>query len=152
VSGPLEGLKVLELAGIGPSPYACMLLADLGADVLRLERGDPDAAPTSSWDILNRSRHSVALDLKNQAGRDLVLELCEQADVLIEGFRPGVTERLGLGPQDVWARNPRLVYGRMTGYGQEGPQRNPRVTTSTTSPSQGPCGPSPGRASGRWPR
>ena len=121
VSGPLEGLKVLELAGIGPGPYACMLLADLGADVLRLERGDADAPSSPSWDLLNRSRHSVALDMKNESGRNLVLELCEQAEVLIEGFRPGVTERLGLGPQDVWARNPRLVYGRMTGYGQRGP-------------------------------
>jgi len=121
VSGPLDGLKVLELAGIGPSPYACMLLADLGANVLRLERGDPDADTTVSWDLLNRSRPSVALDMKNEAGRDLILELCEQAEVLIEGFRPGVTERLGLGPDDVWARNPRLVYGRMTGYGQDGP-------------------------------
>jgi alpha-methylacyl-CoA racemase len=117
----LKGLKVLELAGIGPSPYACMLLADLGAEVLRLERGDVDAPRTTSWDLHNRSRFSVALDLKNGAGRDLVLELCEQAEVLIEGFRPGVTERLGLGPADVWKRNPRLVYGRMTGYGQEGP-------------------------------
>jgi alpha-methylacyl-CoA racemase len=98
-----------------------MLLADLGANVLRLERGDPDAEATVSWDLLNRSRPSVALDMKNEAGRDLILELCEQAEVLIEGFRPGVTERLGLGPDDVWARNPRLVYGRMTGYGQEGP-------------------------------
>lgn len=121
MSGPLVGLKVLELAGIGPSPYSCMLLADLGADVLRLERGDPDADETVSWDLLNRSRPSVALDMKSEAGRDLVLELCEQAEVLIEGFRPGVTERLGLGPDDVWARNPRLVYGRMTGYGQTGP-------------------------------
>ena len=121
MSGPLAGLKVLELAGIGPGPYACMLLADLGADVLRLERGDPDAETTTTFEVLNRSRPSVALDLKNVAGRDLVLELCEQADVLIEGFRPGVTERLGLGPKDVWRRNPRLVYGRMTGYGQEGP-------------------------------
>jgi alpha-methylacyl-CoA racemase len=121
VSGPLTGLKVLELAGIGPGPYACMMLADLGADVLRLERGDPDAEATTTFDVLNRSRPSVALDLKNAAGRDLVLELCEQADVLIEGFRPGVTERLGLGPEDVWKRNKRLVYGRMTGYGQEGP-------------------------------
>lgn len=112
---------MLELAGIGPSPYACMLLADLGADVLRLERGDPDAPTDPTGDILNRSRYSVAVDLKNEAGRDLVLELCEQADVLIEGFRPGVTERLGLGPDAVLARNPRLVYGRMTGYGQEGP-------------------------------
>ena len=121
MSGPLDGLKVLELAGIGPSPYACMLLADLGADVLRLERGDPDATATTSWDLLNRSRPSAAIDLKNEAGRDLVLELCERAEVLIEGFRPGVTERLGLGPDDVHARNPRLVYGRMTGYGQSGP-------------------------------
>lgn len=121
MSGPLEGLKVLELAGIGPSPYACMLLADLGADVLRLERGAADAPATTSWDLLNRSRPSVAIDLKSEAGRDLVLELCEQADVLIEGFRPGVTERLGLGPDDVRSRNSRLVYGRMTGYGQTGP-------------------------------
>ena len=77
MSGPLDGLKVLELAGIGPSPYACMLLADLGADVLRLERGAPDTPATTSWDLLNRSRPSVAIDLKNEAGRDLVLELCE---------------------------------------------------------------------------
>jgi alpha-methylacyl-CoA racemase len=98
-----------------------MLLADMGADVLRLERGDSSSKRTPSWDVLNRSRYSVAVDLKNDAGRDLVLELCEQADVLIEGFRPGVTERLGLGPDDVWRRNPRLVYGRMTGYGQRGP-------------------------------
>jgi len=121
VSGPLSGLKVLELAGIGASPYACMLLADLGADVLRLERGDADADETATWDVLNRSRHSVAIDLKSDAGRDLVLDLSERADVLIEAFRPGVAERLGLGPTDVWARNKRLVYGRMTGYGQEGP-------------------------------
>jgi alpha-methylacyl-CoA racemase len=98
-----------------------MLLADLGADVLRLERGDVDADETTNWDLLNRSRHSVAIDLKSDAGRDLVLELSEQADVLIEGFRPGVAERLGLGPEDLRARNKRLVYGRMTGYGQEGP-------------------------------
>ncbi len=121
MSGPLDGLKVVELAGIGPGPYACMLLADLGADVLRLERGDADADHETTWEILNRSRPSVAVDLKNPAGRDLVLELCERADVLIEGFRPGVTERLGLGPEDVAKRNPRLVYGRMTGYGQDGP-------------------------------
>ena len=121
MGGPLEGIKVLELAGIGPGPYACMLLADLGANVLRLERGDWSIERTASWDVLNRSRYSVAVDLKNRAGRDLVLELCEQADVLVEGFRPGVTERLGLGPDDVWQRNPRLVYGRMTGWGQSGP-------------------------------
>jgi alpha-methylacyl-CoA racemase len=98
-----------------------MLLADLGADILRIERGDADAGHETTWELLNRSRPSVAIDLKNEAGRDLVLELCEQADVLIEGFRPGVTERLGLGPDDVAKRNKRLVYGRMTGYGQDGP-------------------------------
>jgi alpha-methylacyl-CoA racemase len=119
--GPLEGLKVLELAGIGPSPYACMLLADLGADVLRVERSQSEIDQTTHGDILTRSRHTVAINLKNVHGRDLVLELSEQADVLIEGFRPGVAERLGLGPNDLLARNPRLVYGRMTGYGQEGP-------------------------------
>lgn len=121
VGGPLSGLKVIELAGIGPGPYACMLLADLGADVLRLERGDPNADPRVISDLLHRSRPSVALNLKSDAGRELVLNLVEQADVLIEGFRPGVTERLGLGPEDTLARNPRLVYGRMTGFGQEGP-------------------------------
>ncbi len=121
MSGPLDGLKVVELAGIGPGPYACMLMADLGADILRIERGDADADQEPTWDLLNRSRPSVAVDLKSDAGRALILELCEQADVLIEGFRPGVTERLGLGPLDVAKRNPKLVYGRMTGYGQEGP-------------------------------
>jgi alpha-methylacyl-CoA racemase len=120
VSGPLEGVKIIELAGIGPSPYACMLLADMGADILRFERGDADAAREDGWDLLNRSRHSVAIDLKNEAARELLLELCDDADALIEGFRPGVTERLGLGPNDVWQRNPQLVYGRMTGFGQEG--------------------------------
>jgi alpha-methylacyl-CoA racemase len=121
VAGPLDGVKVLELAGLGAGPFAGMLLADLGADVLRLERGDPDASPETTWDLLNRSRPSVAVDLKNEAGRDLALELATSADALIEGFRPGVTERLGLGPAQVHARNPRLVYGRMTGWGQEGP-------------------------------
>ena len=120
MTGPLTGLKVLELAGIGPGPYACMLLADLGADVLRLERGDVDAKDAFTWDLLARSRSSVAVDLKSEAGRQLVLRLSEQADVLIEGFRPGVAERLGVGPQDIAVRNPRLVYGRITGYGQEG--------------------------------
>ncbi|HSN01968.1 MAG TPA: CaiB/BaiF CoA-transferase family protein, partial [Acidimicrobiales bacterium] len=121
MSGPLEGVRVLELAGLGAAPFAGMLLADLGADVLRLERGDPDASPETTWDLLNRSRPSVAVDLKNEAGRDLALELATSADALIEGFRPGVAERLGLGPVQVHARNPRLVYGRMTGWGQEGP-------------------------------
>jgi alpha-methylacyl-CoA racemase len=98
-----------------------MLLADLGADVLRMDRGNPDADATPTHDLLVRSRPSVAVDLKSDAGRELVLELTDQADVLIEGYRPGVTERLGLGPDVVRGRNPRLVYARMTGWGQEGP-------------------------------
>jgi alpha-methylacyl-CoA racemase len=121
MSGPLSGIKIIELAGIGPSPYAAMLLADLGADVLRLERARPDAVAAPHWDLLTRSRPSVALNLKHELGRDLVLELAEGADALIEGFRPGVAERLGLGPDDIAARNPRLVFGRMTGWGQDGP-------------------------------
>jgi alpha-methylacyl-CoA racemase len=121
VAGPLQGVKVVELAGIGPSPYACMLLADAGADVLRLER--PSRAPSDepSWDLLTRSRPSVGIDLKHPEAVALVLDLVEDADVLIEGMRPGVTERLGLGPDACLGRNPRLVYGRMTGWGQDGP-------------------------------
>ena len=122
MSGPLEGIGVIELAGIGPSPYACMLLADAGADVLRLERspgGDPGPGP--HWDVLNRSRRSVAVDLKHPEATALVLDLVARADALVEGFRPGVAERLGLGPEVCLARNQRLVYGRMTGWGQEGP-------------------------------
>ena len=124
MSGPLQGLKVVELAGIGPSPYTCMLLADAGADVLRVDRatGRP-VSPSSGphWDLLNRSRPSVAVDLKHPEGKELVLQLVAQADALVEGWRPGVAERLGLGPDDCWERNPRLVYGRMTGWGQDGP-------------------------------
>jgi alpha-methylacyl-CoA racemase len=121
VPGPLAGVKVIELAGIGPSPYACMLLADAGADVLRLERASPAPTDEPSWDLLTRSRPSVGIDLKHPAAVELVLDLVVDADVLVEGMRPGVTERLGLGPGDCHARNPRLVYGRMTGWGQEGP-------------------------------
>jgi alpha-methylacyl-CoA racemase len=123
MSGPLSGVKVVELAGIGPSPYACMLLADAGADVLRLERPAPAGAGHGGpfWDVLNRSRPSVGVDLKQPAAVSLVLDLVEQADALVEGFRPGVAERLGVGPEACWARNPKLVYGRMTGWGQEGP-------------------------------
>jgi alpha-methylacyl-CoA racemase len=121
MAGPLSSVKVIELAGIGPSPYGAMLLADLGADVLRLERADPRAGDGPHWDSLTRSRPSVAVNLKHERGRELVLELAEGADALIEGFRPGVTERLGLGPEELLARNPRLVYGRMTGWGQDGP-------------------------------
>ncbi len=121
MSGPLAGLKVLEFASIGPGPYAGMLMADLGADLLRLERGDGGSTGGVANDILNRSRPSLAVDLKSDAGRDLVLALSEKADAVMEGFRPGVMERLGLGPDVLLSRNPRLVYGRMTGYGQSGP-------------------------------
>lgn len=117
--GPLSGLKVLEFAGIGPGPFCGMLLADLGADVVRVDRiGQGRAAPT---DVTARGRRSVALDLKNPAAVEACLKLMEGADALIEGFRPGVMERLGLGPEPALARNPKLVYGRMTGWGQSGP-------------------------------
>ena len=122
--GPLHGLKVIELASIGPGPMCAMLLADLGADVVRVDRTEPSGlgVPMArKHDVNGRNRRSVALDLKSPAGRDAVLRLIEGADVLIEGFRPGVTEKLGLGPADCHARNPRLVYGRMTGFGQDGP-------------------------------
>jgi alpha-methylacyl-CoA racemase len=125
--GPLAGTKILEIAGIGPGPYGAMLLADLGADVIRIDRssavgamgpGDPDHPPA---DLLARGRRSVAVDLKHPDGVATVLDLVAGADVLLEGFRPGVMERLGLGPDVCLERNRRLVYGRMTGWGQEGP-------------------------------
>jgi len=119
--GPLHGVKVVEIASIGPGPFAAMMLADMGADVIRLERADGGGFGSGSWNHMHRGRPSVACDLKSEQGRALVLRLCEEADALVEGFRPGVMERLGLGPEDVAARNPKLVYGRMTGYGQEGP-------------------------------
>jgi len=120
--GPLHGVKVVEIASIGPGPFAVMMLADMGADVIRLERAGADAGLGSgSWNHMHRGRPSVDCDLKSDRGRELALRLCEQADALVEGFRPGVMERLGLGPEEVAARNPRLVYGRMTGYGQQGP-------------------------------
>jgi crotonobetainyl-CoA:carnitine CoA-transferase CaiB-like acyl-CoA transferase len=122
--GPLAGIKVVELAGIGPGPMCAMLLADLGATVLRIDRPEPSdlGIPRSlRYDLLLRGRRSLALDLKRPEGKALALRLVERADALIEGFRPGVTERLGLGPDDCLARNPRLVYGRVTGWGQEGP-------------------------------
>ncbi|MDD7925043.1 CaiB/BaiF CoA transferase family protein [Actinomycetospora chibensis] len=123
MGGPLAGTTVVELAGIGPGPFAGMLLADLGADVVRVDRptASGGAAPSSPADVLNRGKRSVVLDLKRPEAVEAVLALCETADVLIEGNRPGVTERLGVGPDDVWARNPRVVYGRMTGWGQDGP-------------------------------
>jgi alpha-methylacyl-CoA racemase len=123
VAGPLKGYRVVELAGIGPGPFAGMMLADMGAEVLRVDRAAAvrDGASPPLADVLGRGRRSVGVDLKHPDGRQTVLRLVESADALIEGFRPGVTERLGLGPQDCMARNPRLVYGRMTGWGQEGP-------------------------------
>ncbi|MDQ6698394.1 MAG: CoA transferase [Actinomycetota bacterium] len=122
--GPLAGVKILEVAGIGPGPFCAMLLADLGAEVVRIDRaqnvrgGDPSTPPA---DVLNRGRRSIGVDLKQADGVATVLDLVEQADALLEGFRPGVMERLGLGPDVCLARNPKLVYGRMTGWGQDGP-------------------------------
>jgi alpha-methylacyl-CoA racemase len=122
-TGPLAGLRVVELAGIGPCPFAAMLLGDLGADVLRVERAEAVATGTASSpaDLLQRNKASVGVDLKSAQGREFVLECAAVADVVLEGFRPGVVERLGVGPDECRARNPRLVYGRMTGWGQEGP-------------------------------
>jgi alpha-methylacyl-CoA racemase len=125
MSGPLSGIRVVEIGGIGPGPFCAMLLADLGADVLRVDRvaGGGLVGPSDdhTTELLNRGRRSIAVDLKHPDGPEVVLSLVEQADVLMEGFRPGVTERLGIGPDACVARNPKLVYGRMTGYGQDGP-------------------------------
>ena len=124
MSGPLSGVKVIELAGIGPGPFCGMLLADMGADVLRVDRlqeSDLGLPVEPKYDIMSRGRRSIALDLKQPASIETVLDLAARADALIEGFRPGVTERLGLGPEVCLARNPRLVYGRITGWGQDGP-------------------------------
>ena len=120
-TGPLSGVKVVEVAGIGPGPHACMILADLGADVIRIDRPGGQLLTGGSHDLLNRGRPSVALDLKEPEAVQIVLDLVENADVLIEGMRPGVAERLGFGPEECHTRNPRLVYGRMTGWGQDGP-------------------------------
>lgn len=116
--GPLQGIRVIELAGLGAAPYAGMMLADMGAEVIRIERVPP---PPAYPDVLARGRRSVALDLKQTEGVSVLLRLVESADVLIEGFRPGVAERLGFGPETCMDRNERLIYGRMTGWGQEGP-------------------------------
>ncbi|MBI1212676.1 MAG: CoA transferase [Alphaproteobacteria bacterium] len=117
--GPLKGLRVVEFAGIGPGPFAGMLLSDLGADVVRIDR--KDARPSASHMVTQRGRRSIALDLKNKNAIALCLELFERAEIVFEGFRPGVMERLGLGPDVALKRNPKLVYGRMTGWGQTGP-------------------------------
>ena len=122
--GPLTGVRIIEIAGIGPGPFCAMMLADMGADVIRVDRasgvrgGDPAVPPA---DLINRGRRSIGIDLKSPDGVETVLRLVETADGFIEGFRPGVAERLGIGPGDCLARNPRLAYGRMTGWGQDGP-------------------------------
>jgi alpha-methylacyl-CoA racemase len=120
-TGPLRGVRVVEVAGIGPGPHACMLLADLGADVVRIDRPGGGMFASGRADVLNRGRPSVALDLKRPEAIEVVLDLVERADVLVEGMRPGAMERLGLGPDACHARNGRLVIGRMTGWGQDGP-------------------------------
>ena len=124
--GPLHGLKVIEIAGIGPAPFAAMLLADMGAEVIRIDRIEPvelglPGKAGIALNVLDRGRRLVAIDLKSEAGRELALRLIGRADALVEGFRPGVMERLGLGPDACLAINPRLVYGRVTGFGQDGP-------------------------------
>jgi alpha-methylacyl-CoA racemase len=123
-SGPLSGYRIIELAGIGPGPFAAMMLADMGAEVIRVERAQSvrGQAPNGAhWDVSLRGRRNIAIDLKNPDGVETLLSLVENADALIEGFRPGVMERLGIGPDVCVARNPKLVFGRMTGWGQEGP-------------------------------
>ncbi|MDP7547123.1 MAG: CaiB/BaiF CoA-transferase family protein, partial [Alphaproteobacteria bacterium] len=123
--GPLTGMKIVELAGIGPVPFCSTLLADMGAQVIRVDRTAPSGLGISgknpAFDVLGRGRKSISVDLKNPDGVDAVLRLVESADALVEGFRPGVAERLGLGPDVCLARNEKLVYGRMTGWGQDGP-------------------------------
>ena len=122
MGGPLAGVRVLELGGIGPGPLAAMILADLGADVLRVDRPNDDLRLTRpEHNLLHRGRRSAIVDLRQDGGADVIRRLAEKADVVTEGYRPGVAERLGIGPDDLMAANPRLVYGRMTGWGQEGP-------------------------------
>ena len=124
MSGPLTGYRIIEIAGIGPGPFCAMLLADMGADVIRVDRAQSvrGAAPSAPpKDVSLRNRRSVAVDLKHPDGVATLLDLVEHADAIIEGFRPGVMERLGIGPDECFARNPKLVFGRMTGWGQDGP-------------------------------
>jgi alpha-methylacyl-CoA racemase len=126
-AGPLHGIRIIEIAGIGPTQFCGMLLADMGAQILRVRRpgaADPGIDLPDRFNLMNRGRPTVGVDLKSDRGREFILRLCESADALFEGFRPGVMERLGLGPRDCMARNGRLVYGRMTGWGQDGPMAN----------------------------
>ena len=126
MAGPLQGIRIVEIAGIGPGPFAAMMLADMGAEVVRVDRAQSvrDGASGTHWDVMLRGRRNVALDLKHPDGVATLLHLVQHADALIEGFRPGVMERLGIGPAECLARNPKLVFGRMTGWGQEGPYAN----------------------------
>lgn len=119
--GPLHGVRIIELAGIGPGPFAGMMLADMGAEVILVDRAGPPSPMDMKVDINRRGKRSIALDLKSDEGRATLLKLCETADALFEGFRPGVMEKLGLGPDEVLKANPKIVYGRMTGWGQTGP-------------------------------
>ena len=119
--GPLQGIRIIELAGLGPAPFCAMMLADMGATVIRVDRASAQPAEAAPVDTLLRNRRSIALNLKSPAGTAALLRLIDGADALIEGFRPGVAERLGVGPEVCIARNPKLVYGRMTGWGQSGP-------------------------------
>ena len=123
MSGPLQGVKIVEIAGIGPGPFAAMMLADMGAEIVRVDRAQSVSGnfDRQNLEILNRGRRSIGVDLKQAEGVETVMRLVEQADALIEGFRPGVAERLDIGPDACLARNPKLVYGRMTGWGQDGP-------------------------------
>jgi len=127
MAGPLAGVRVIEMVGLGPCPFAAMMLADMGAEVIRIDRKSAPGAPNpfpilgTKYDVMARGRRSLALDLKQPAAKEVVLKMLERADIIIEGFRPGVMERLGLGPAPCQARNPALVYGRITGWGQHGP-------------------------------
>lgn len=121
MAGPLTGLKVIEMVGLGPAPFCAMLLADMGAEVIRVQRPGQALGERARFDVLGRGRRAVALDLRQSEGVETLLQLVEGADALIEGFRPGVMERLGLGPEQCLQRNPKLVFGRMTGWGQSGP-------------------------------
>ena len=125
--GPLSGIKIIELAGIGPGPFCGMLLSDMGAEVIRVDRISKRKDRVN--DVLTRGRKSIALDLKSNDGKEVVLQLCESSDAIFEGFRPGVTERLGIGPDECMARNERLVYGRMTGWDKRALWRKLPATT-----------------------
>lgn len=134
-SGPLLGVRVVELAGLGPGPFGTMLLADLGADVIRIDRPSALAQPLKGGtdsQVMGRGKRSIALDLKDPEQLDVARRLIDAADVLVDPYRPGVAERIGLGPEECLERNPQLIYARMTGWGRTARWRAPRATTSTT--------------------